>query len=67
MSAEKLVGKGGPRFKFKEKEPEPPQQRVEDKRDDQPVAEEVVDESTTEEPATEVPTPGDERSRPARD
>ena len=57
VSAEKLVGKGGPRFWFKEKTPEPPQQR-EEKRDDQPVAEEVSDESTTEDdPVTEVQSP----------
>ena len=29
---EKLVGKGGPRFWFKEKKPEPPQQQPEEKR-----------------------------------
>ena len=57
VGVEKRVGKGGPRFWFKEKKPEPQQQQVEEKRDDQPVAEEVVDESTTDEPATEVPTP----------
>ena len=66
VGVEKRVGKGGPRFWFIEKKPEP-QQQVEEKRDDQPVAEEVVDESTTEEPASEVPTPQDGRSRPARD
>ena len=58
VGVEKQVGKGGPRFWFKEMKPEPPQQQqVEESRDDQPVAEEVVDESTTEESATEVPTP----------
>ena len=58
VSAEKLVGKGGPRFLFKEKMPEPPQQ-PEEKRDDQPVAEEASDESATEDdPVTEVQTPG---------
>ena len=56
VGVEKRVGKGGPRFWFIEKKPEP-QQQVEEKRDDQPITEEVVDESTTEEPATEVPTP----------
>ena len=56
VSAEKLVGKGGPRFWFKEKTPEPPQQP--ERRDDQPVAEEASDESTTEDdPVTEVETP----------
>ena len=64
MSVEKLTGKEGPRFWFKEKNPQPPQQQVEGKRDDQSVTEEVVDESvteevvdesTTEEPATEAP------------
>ena len=57
VGVEKRVGKGGPRFWFKEMKPEP-QQQVGEKRDDQPVAEEVADESTTEEPATEVPTLG---------
>ena len=58
MSVEKLIGKGGPRFWFKENEPEP-QKQPEEKRDDQPVAEEASDESTTEDdPVTEVETPG---------
>ena len=57
MSVEKLAGKQGPRFWFREKPDPQQQQQVEEKRDDQPVAEEASDESTTEEPATEVPTP----------
>ena len=52
----KLAGKEGPRFWNTMLEP--PQQQVEEKRDDQPVAEEAVDESTTEEPAMEVLTQG---------
>ena len=57
VSAEKLVGKGGQRFWLKEMKPEPPQQ-PEEKRDDQPVAEDTSDESTTEDDTvTEVETP----------
>ena len=57
VSVEKLVGKGGPRFLFKDKKPDSPQ-RPDEKRDDLPVTEEasgteeVADESTTEEPVT---------------
>ena len=48
MSLEKLVGKGGPRYWFKEKNPEPPQQQPEG-------GEESV---TEDDPATEVPATG---------
>ena len=49
MSAEKLVGKGGPRYWFKEKNPEPPQQQPERERDDESVTE---DDPATDGPAT---------------
>ena len=53
MDVEKLVGKGGPRFWFKEK-PEPPQQAPEGEGGDETVTEDVVDESTTEDLDSEM-------------
>ena len=47
VSVKKAVGKGGPRFWFKEMTPESPQLPKEE--DDQTVTEEAVAESTTEE------------------
>ena len=58
MSAEKLVGKGGPRFWFKEK-PDQPQQEPEERKDDHPVTEETVEESGTEEAGGESVTEDD--------
>ena len=48
VSAKKAVGKGGPRFWFKEMTPESPQSPKE-RRDDKTVTQEAVGESTTEE------------------
>ena len=54
VSVEKLVGKGGPRFWFKEKKPEPPQQPPEGEGGDESVTEDVIDGSTTEDLASEM-------------
>ena len=48
MSVEKLIGKDELKFWFKDKKPDPPEQRVEERRDDQTVTEDAVEESTTE-------------------
>ena len=55
VSVEKLVGKGGPRFWFKEKKPEPQQkQHPEGEGDDESVTEDAVDGSTTKDLASEM-------------
>ena len=57
VSVEKLVGKGGPRFWFKEKKPEPPQQPPQGEGGEESVTEDdpvTVDDSATEDdPVTE--------------
>ena len=61
VSVEKLVGKDGPRFWFKDKKPDTPKEQAEERQDDQTVTEEAADESTTED-ATQVMSeihPGD--------
>ena len=49
VSVEKLIGKDGPRFWFKNKKPEPPEQQPEIRLEDQSVTEDAADETTTEE------------------
>ena len=49
VSVEKLIGKDGPRFWFKNKKPELPEQQPEIRLEDQSVTEDAADETTTEE------------------
>ena len=49
VSVQKLDGKDGPRFWFKNKKPDQPQQHPEERPDEQSVTEEAADESSTEE------------------
>ena len=44
---EKLIGKDGPRFWFKNKKPEPPEKQPEIRLEDQSVTEDAADDSTT--------------------
>ena len=49
VNFEKLIGKDGPRFWFKNKKSEPPERQPEKRLEDQSVTEDEADESTTEE------------------
>ena len=48
VSVEKLIGEDGPRFWFKDRKPDPPEQQPGKRLEDQSVVEDAADETTTE-------------------